>query len=137
MAKKKPRKKKNAKKTIEETPKKTTITNEVRRIWLKVRKSWNVSHAAFSNTVSFLSEKEANTLYDIVKLGLYKDSYAHILHEHPELKEIVKSDDDRLCMYDIYEVLSWRLRRKEKMPKNKEIIMRMKGRIGREVPIFE
>ena len=115
-----------------ETPEKIVITDELRGIWLKVRRSWNMSHTAFSNTVSLLSDKKAEQLYGLVRHSLFKGSYVEILREHPELREILRSDDDRICMHDIYEVLSWRLRKSEKMPKDIETTMRVKGRIGRD-----
>lgn len=143
MAKKKSKKqvtKPKAKKKAPEKeakPKKLVITPEIRRIWLKVRHAWNWSYDAFSNTVSYLKQDEAEKLYDVVRLSLFKDSYAEMLHEHPELREIVKSDDDRLCMHDIYQILSWRLGKREEFPADKKIYMRMKGKIGREIPVYD
>ncbi|MBI5046750.1 hypothetical protein HZC07_03390 [Candidatus Micrarchaeota archaeon] len=112
------------------------ISPQIRRVWLKVRNSWNISHAAFSNTLSSISEPEANLLYDIVKLSLYKGSYAEILHEHKELKELLQSDEDRLCMHDIYEVLSWRLNKSEKLPGDLKLSLATKTGIGRGMPNF-
>lgn len=142
MAKKKktkkpiPKHRPKAKEKEEPRPEKLVITPEVRRIWLKVRKAWNWSYDAFSNTVSYLKQDEAEKLYDVVRLSLFKESYAQMLQEHPELREIVKSDDDRLCMHDIYQILSWRLGKREKFPNDKRISRQIRGRIGREVPIY-
>ena len=123
-----------AKKAEAKKPAKVVITPELRRIWFKVRDSWNRSLEAFSSIVSLLTPKEAEQLYDIVKLSLFKDSYAQMLQEHPGLKEIVKTDDDRLCMHDIYENISWRLGKSEKLPKDIATKLGMKGRIGRGLP---
>lgn len=113
---------------------KIKITPQLRRLWLTVRKAWVSSFQAFSNSLSSLDQKQAAMLYEVVKHSLFKDSYVQILRGHPELREFLKSDDDRLCMHDIYEVLSWRLSRKEKLPKDVEMAEKMKGRIGRSVP---
>ena len=118
-------------------PEKVVITNEIRRAWLRLRKAWGWSFEAFSNTLGLLNTKEANMLYDIVKHSLFKGSYVEIIREHPELREIVKTDEDRLCMHDIYEILSWKLGRKEELPPDRKISRAMKGRIGREVPIID
>ena len=110
---------------------KITITPEIRRIWLNARKAWNISLDAFSNSLSLLSEKQANALYEIVKVSLYKGSYAEILRGHPELRTLVMSDEDRLFMHDVYENLSWKLGRKEPEPQDLKLFRNMKGRIGR------
>jgi len=115
-------------------PEKTVITPELRRIWLRVRSAWNISLEAFSNTLSLLNDKQAAMLYNLVKKGLFKDFYSEILREHPELRDIVKSDDDRLCMIDIYQELSWRLDKSEPLPPDVKVTQGMKGRIGRDVP---
>lgn len=117
-------------------PEKIVITPSVKRSWLKIRRAWVLSHEAFTSTISYLSNKEANELYDVIKHSLFKNSYADMLREHPELREIVRSDDDRLCMHDIYEILSWRLGRREELPKSVQTKMKMQGRIGRNVPSY-
>ena len=53
-----------------------------------------------------MDNKQANALYDVVKFALFKDSYAQIVREHPEMRPLVQTDDDRLCMCDVYEALS-------------------------------
>ena len=131
----KPKKKAPEKETPK--PEKLVVTPETKRIWLKVRHAWNWSYDAFSNTVSYLKQDEAEKLYDVVRLSLFKDSYAQMLQEHPELREIVKSDDDRLCMHDVYQILAWRLGKREKFPEDKRIYMKIKGRIGRDVPVYK
>ncbi len=141
LAKKKPKKSKpKAAPKVKEPAKpaekaKVTVTPKLMRLWLTIRKTYNLSHAAFSNTLSLLSEEEANMLYDLVKHALYKGSVAEILREHPELKPIVKTDDDRLCMHDIYEHLSWRLGRKEPMPSGRKVIADFRQAVtGRIMP---
>ena len=118
-------------------PERVVITNETKRIWLKVRKAWSWNYEAFNSTVGLLNDKEANMLYDVVKHSLFKDSYVEIIRKQPELKEVVKTDDDRLCMHDVYEILSWKLGRKEELPKDKKLSEAIKGRIGRDMPILE
>lgn len=125
-----------AKKTGAKKQEKVAVTQELRRIWWKVRNSWNVSFEAFTNTLSMLTTKQAELLYGVVKHSLFKESYVQMLREHPELRELVKSDDDRLCMHDVYEAISWRLGRQEKLPSDVEVKIRMKGSIGRGAPVF-
>lgn len=126
-------KKKEIKKEKKEAPrKKIEITNRLRRTWWRLRKAWNLTMKAFSGTMSRLTDAEAEELYEVVRHSLFKDSYVEILRARPELKELVKSDDDRLFMHDVYEVLSWRLKKKEPYPKDVDMIIRMKGRIGRD-----
>jgi len=110
---------------------KVVITPPLRRIWLNIRRSWISSFSAFQNSISLLNEKEASGLYDVVKHSLFKGSYVEILADQPGMKEIVKSDEDRMCMHDIYEVLSWRLGRREELPSDVRRTQGMKGRIGR------
>jgi hypothetical protein len=118
------------------TEKKKLITPEIRKIWFPIRKAWSISVPAFSNAISSLNDKQAGILYDIVKLALYK-SYWEILRQYPGMKEIMFSDDDRLCMYQIYENLSWRLGKKEPEPKDVKLIEGLKGGIGRQTPHIE
>lgn len=115
-------------------PSKIAITPELRRMWFTLRNAWNMSLPAFANTLSSLSVKQANQLYDVVKVALFRSSYAEILHEHPELKPLIFSDDDRLFMHDIYENLSYRLDRREPEPQDLKLARGMKGRIGRGMP---
>ncbi|MBD3210364.1 hypothetical protein GF318_03210 [Candidatus Micrarchaeota archaeon] len=129
--------KKSEKSPKKHKPEKIEISNRAKRIWLKVRKTWDMSLPAFTNTLSLLSEEEAEILYGIVKHSLYKDSYVEMLREHPELREIVKTDNDRLCMHDTYEVLSFRLNKFEDFPDFRKTQIKMKGGIGREAPVFE
>ena len=116
----------------EEKPKKIEVTSGLRRIWFRVRNAWNMSFDAFSNALTLLTDKEAEQLYEVVRHALFKGSYVEIIREHPELRELVKSDDDRIFMYDVYEKLSWRLGKSEKYPKDIAVRIKMKGRIGRD-----
>ena len=112
-------------------PGKIVINKEMKTLWLRLRSRWYMNFTAFYNALSALSEKQANELYDIVKHSLFKGSYAEIIHEHPEMKELLKNDEDRLCMHDIYERLSWRLRRREPLPESLGLKEKMKSRVGR------
>lgn len=110
------------------------ITPEIRRLWIRMRQAWVVSYDAFNHSVAILDDRQANLMYDVVKHSLFKDFYAEILREHPELKELIRTDEDRLCMHDIYERLSFRLNRYEKLPSDKKVYQGMKGKIGRNMP---
>jgi hypothetical protein len=118
----------------EKKAEKLVITPELRRIWLGVRTAWNLGFQQFSSSLSALDERQAGLLYGLVRLSLFKGSYVEMLREHPELRPLLISDDDRLCMHDAYEVLAWRLNRSEELPREVRISQRMKGRIGREAP---
>lgn len=113
--------------------KKIVLTPELRRIWLNVRNAWNMNLTAFSNSVSALDQKQAEALYELVRVSLFKGSHAEILRNHPELRPILRSDEDRLCMHDIYEKLSWKLGKKEPEPPELSLARKMKSRIGRGV----
>ena len=113
------------------------ITAEIRRLWIRMRQAWVISYDAFNHSVAILDDRQANLMYDVVKHSLFKDSYAEVLRGHPELKELLRTDDDRLCMHDIYERLSYRLNRYEKLPADKMVYQAMKGRIGRNMPDLE
>ena len=121
MAKKKPEKK-AAKKAEKPEKKELEVTPRLRRNWLRVRKAYNMSMEAFGSVLSLLNEEEANEMYDLVINALYKDNVAQIIMANPKMREFVKTDDDRFCMYDIYENLSWRLDRKEKPPEYRQKI---------------
>lgn len=113
------------------------ITPEIRRLWVRIRQAWVVSYNAFNHAVAVLDRRQANLMYDVVKHSLFKNSHAEILREHPELKELIHTDDDRLCMHDVYERLSYYLDRYEKPPPDRRVLRGMKGNIGREVPDLE
>lgn len=126
-----------AKKEAKGTPKKpAAISPQTRRAWLNLRRAWVTSFQAFSYALSQLDTRQSEAMYDMVKKALFKDSYAQIVQQHPELREFVRSDEDRICMIEIYEVLSWRLNRSEKPPPDRLAYRGMKGRIGRNVPEF-
>lgn len=106
---------------------KVAITPTLRKNWIRIRAAWNTSPEAFTGTLSLMDPKQANELYDLVKLALFKGSHVEILHEHPEMREFVKSDDDRLCMHDVYEALSRRLQRKEPFPEYAALKQKIMG----------
>jgi hypothetical protein len=105
---------------------KLEVTPKLRKIWFSIRHSYDISLEAFSNSLSLLSDEEANMLYELVRLALYMGSPAEILRAHPQMKEFIRTDDDRLCMHDIYEHLSWRLGRSEPMPKDRQLISKFR-----------
>jgi len=119
---------------LPEKAEKIKITSQIRKGWFLLRNAWLHTLDVFSNQLAQISDKDAEELYKVVRCAVYKDSYAQILREHPELKELVKTDDDRYFMHDVYENLSWRLGKKEPLPKDKKLISAMKGKIGRAVP---
>ncbi len=105
---------------------KLLVTAQLRRIWLRVRNAYSMSSGAFSNALSLLSDDEADLLYNLVRFSLYKEGPAQMIKEHPEMREFVKTNVDRLCMHDIYEILSWRLGRREPMPKDRAIVTKFR-----------
>lgn len=113
---------------------KIVITPEVRKIWIRVRAAWGRSYDAFTGTMSLLDKKQSEALYDLVKHSLFMANYAVIVQKHHELKEFVKGEDDRLCMHDIYEVVSWKLGKSVQVPKDVTFTQGMKGSIGRSAP---
>jgi hypothetical protein len=106
---------------------KAIITPDIRKNWIRVRQAWNSSVEAFTGTLSMLNNAQANALYDVVKLSLFQGSHAEILRNHPEMRELIKSDDDRFCMHDIYDALSRRLDRREPFPSYVAMKQRMMG----------
>ena len=105
--------------------------------WLRVRAAWGKGRDVFMSTMSLLGQKQNEQLYDIVKYAIYKDNYVQALRARPELKQFLKNDEDRLCMMDVYDILSYKLRRHEPTPKTEKGALAMKGdRIGRDAPIF-
>ncbi|MBU0591905.1 hypothetical protein KKF81_04045 [Candidatus Micrarchaeota archaeon] len=108
------------------------ITPRLRRIWIQIRRNWGISRVAFTNNLSLLNDGEANNLYNLVIHSLYKNSYVDILREIPGLRGIIRTEDDRYCMHDIYQILSWRLDKTESPPKTLQIKLAMRGGIGRE-----
>lgn len=109
----------------------TSISPEAKKLWAKVKSAWIFRPSAFSHSLALLSVKESTMLYDIVKLALFKKSFAEVVHEHPELRELVKSENDRVCMYAVYEVVSWKLGRNEKPPGDMRLAVNTKSRVGR------
>ena len=118
---------------IKSAPAKAVITPDVRKNWLRIRAAWNLGEEAFTGTLSLMDNKKANALYDVVKFALFKDSYAEVVRAHPEMRPLVQTDDDRLCMCDVYEALSNRLDRREPFPPYVAMKMRLKGGSGRDV----
>ncbi len=135
MAQEKSNKSKNpdTKAALKRAPAKAVITPDVRKNWLRIRAAWNLGEDAFTGTLSMMDDKKANALYDVVKFSLFKDSYADIIREHPEMKPLVQTDDDRLCMHDVYEALSNRLDRREPFPPLVAMKMRLKGGSGKDI----
>ncbi len=120
---------KDVKKPVSSTPKKSdkvNVTPALRRLWIGLRKSYNLNYTAFSNALSALNDEQANQIYDFAITALFMDNVAEILSKHPELKDLIRTDDDRICMHDIYENLSWKLGRKETIPKEKGMIVRFR-----------
>ncbi|MFH0884185.1 MAG: hypothetical protein V1861_00565 [Candidatus Micrarchaeota archaeon] len=118
--------KKNEKKSPKPTDK-LIITPELRRIWVRVRQSWVTSHAAFSYGLSMLNKKQCELLYDLVRRALFRNSAGDVLKAHPEIREFMRSDDDRMCMLDVYEALSWKLDRREDPPADVKLAKNFKG----------
>jgi hypothetical protein len=106
---------------------KFTITPELRRVWVRVRQSWVTSHASFSYGLSMLDKKQAGMLYDLVRRALFRNSAGDVLKAHPEIREFMRSDDDRMCMLDVYEALSWKLDRREEPPSDVRLNQKFKG----------
>jgi len=111
-----------------------SLTEPLRRIWIRVRQAYNASPEAFAYSLSSLNAEEANSLYDLVKHALFKGSIGEIVQGTPALRPIIRSEDDRMCMIDIYEVLSWRLDRREPLPEDRRLAQAMRSGIGREMP---
>jgi len=101
-----------------------------------IRKAWVTSFQSFTYELSRLSPEQSEAMYDMVKKALYKESFAQIVQQHPELRPFVHSDEDRVCMIEIYEVLSYKLGKSEKPPADRLASRGMKGRIGRGMPDF-
>lgn len=128
-------KKKTEPKAVEKAQSgKVVITQDIRKNWIRLRQAWNGGYEPFIGVISMLSLKQANDLYDVVRLGLFKDSYAVILREHPELRGLVGNDDDRLFMHDAYEALSDVVGRREKPPPYVVLKQRFGSKIGRDMP---
>jgi len=109
---------------------KITITPSLRKSWLRIRNGWATSNDAFSGALSMLTKKDSEELYGMVKVALFKASNSEIVREHPELRVLVKSDDDRFCMHDIYEFLSWKLGKSEPLPKGVRLTQGLRGSIS-------
>lgn len=113
---------------------KVVITPEIKRIWIRLRQAWLRTDTAFSNSISMLDDKQANAMYDIVKHSLFTTSYIEIIRKHPELHDLIKSDEDRWCMKEIYDVLSWRLGREEPLPEDLRLQAAMRPGMSRFIP---
>ncbi len=112
------------------------LTEHVRRLWIRIRNLWGFSNEAFYNALTDLKDEDANLLYDLVKLALFRNSWAQIVQENPALHTLIGSEEDYFCMIDTYQKLSWKLNRREEYPKDKKLAVGMKGRIGRLMPDF-
>ncbi|MFH1785185.1 MAG: hypothetical protein ABH842_02035 [Candidatus Micrarchaeota archaeon] len=108
------------------------ISPEVKKLWVRIKSAWNTNEVKFRNTLSYLTNEQANSIYDVVRLSLFKNSYVNVLRDHPELKDLLKNDNDRLCMYNVYSNLSVRLNRREDPPNDVKLAMNLKGNIGRK-----
>lgn len=109
--------------------KKLVITPSLRKNWLKIRQAYSISLDSFTNTLSSMNGKEANELYDMVKLALFKGSIGEIVSASPELRIFMRQEDDRLCMIESYEYLSWKLGREEPFPKGERIKVHLRRSI--------
>lgn len=111
-----------------------SLAEPLRRIWIRVRQAYVTSPEAFAYSLSSLKDADANSLYDLVKHALFKGSIGEILRDTPALRPIIRNEDDRMCMIDVYEVLSWRLNRRESLPEDRKLVQAMRSGIGREMP---
>ena len=100
-------------------------------LWIRLRKWWETNPTAFGNGLSSLTKEQDEMMYEFAKKALFRNSVAEILKAHPELKELIRVDDDRMCMYDLYEHLSWKLNKREEPPEDVKIIGRTRRPIGR------
>ncbi|MFH0737043.1 MAG: hypothetical protein V1827_01105 [Candidatus Micrarchaeota archaeon] len=116
---------------------KVKITPELTRLWITIRQAWGRNLASFSSVMAGLDDKQAEMLYGVVRLSLYKNSYVEIIMAHPELRPFLKSDDDRFCMHDMYQRLSWRLNKREELPPGFKLAQSTKARIGRDMPDYK
>ena len=107
-------------------PKRVDVSPELRRIWLGVRRAYNLSYDAFYNSLSSLRGEEADMLYALSVAALYKGNVAQILSEHPELRGMIHTDEDRLCLHDCYQYLSAKLGRSEPLPKERAVMARFR-----------
>lgn len=112
------------------------LSEHVRRMWIRIRYLWTFSNEAFYNALSDLNDKDANALYDLVKLALFRNSWAQIVQENPSLHGLIANEEDYFCMIDSYQKLSWKLNRREELPKDKKMAVGMKGKIGRLMPDY-
>ena len=110
---------------------KFTITLELRRIWVRVRQSWVTSFASFSYSLSVLDKRQSEMLYDLVRRALFRNSAGDVVKAHPEIREFMRSDDDRMCMVDVYEKLSWTLDKKEEPPADVKLSQKFTGMMNK------
>ncbi len=93
------------------------------KFWLRIRKAYSISKDAFLKEILSLNEEEMNILYELSKKTLYKNFISEIIAEYPELKEYLHNETDLLCMYDLYDYLSWKLGKEEPPPEYKKVIL--------------
>ncbi|MBI5046550.1 hypothetical protein HZC07_02350 [Candidatus Micrarchaeota archaeon] len=96
---------------------KVVLTSETVKQWFLIKAAVQRGPIALSNFLSTLTRTQNEILYSIVKHSLYVKDYVEIIRKHPELKVLVKTDEDRLIMHDIYEIVSWKLNKYEPPPK--------------------
>lgn len=123
--------------TSSSTPAGFIISPLLRTDWLRTRQLWLSNRSGFEFFISSLPDVRANILYDLAKLALFQDNFAQILRRYPSLHSLIKNEQDRLCMLDSYMLLSIKLNRCEKAPRDMRLIMNTKSSIGRGVPDFQ
>jgi len=111
------------------------LDERLRRNWIRVRQAWGIDAIHFSAALSGLSDTDGLMLLSLVSLALYHDTSAAALSASPQLKGFLRSEDDRFCMIDAYENLSWRFRVKVPPPSFRALSAGLKARMG-EKPDF-
>ncbi len=122
--------------TSSSTPVSFIVSATLRADWLRARQYWSSNKSGFEFFISSLPDARANALYDFAKLALFQDNVAQILRRYPALHGLISSDHDRLCMLDSYTLLSVKLNRLEKAPRDMRLIMNTRSSIGRGIPDF-
>ncbi|MGV8085565.1 MAG: hypothetical protein ACP5N9_04915 [Candidatus Bilamarchaeum sp.] len=107
------------------------ISEETKKNWLRIRAAWSRNLVAFNNSISMLNKKETEEMYNIAKLAAYSIDYARLVFENPQLKEILKNSEDCFMLNNIYQALSFKLNRKEKLPATTRIYNGFAAGIGR------
>lgn len=110
---------------------KAAVSETLKRNWLRIKAASIRNIAAFNSTISMINKKDTEELYSIAKFAAYNTDYARLVFQNPQLRELIKNQEDAFTLNLVYQALSFKLNKREPIPAVNRIYAGFAGGIGR------